>query len=387
MYLPMHVRCAYRVGVARRILLLITDLEIGGTPTVVRELAIRLREPDRVDVEVACLKRWGPVADQLRQAGVQVTAFGARSAHELPGTVRQLRRLVRERGIDTVFSFLIHANTVAALASRKLPGVRFLQSIQTVQPKPKWHWWLQRRVRRFADRVIVPSAAVAQAARERCGVPPDRIVVIPNAIDPAEYPRVEPFRDPGRVRAGYLGRLDPAKSPGVLIEAIAGADLDGAELHYFGDGAFRLALEQSAARAGVAGRVFFHGSVARPQDALRDMDVLWLPSRVEGFGLVLIEAMAGGVPVVACAAGGVTDVILHGENGLLVSDRANEARNFAASLRMLLDDVALREKLIAGGLRTVREKFTWDVVLPQYRILLAVTDEATPTADTVAHTR
>jgi glycogen synthase len=137
----------------------------------------------------------------------------------------------------------------------------------------------------------------------------------------------------------------------------------------------------------VAGRVFFHGSVARPQDALRDMDVLWLPSRVEGFGLVLIEAMAGGVPVVACAAGGVTDVIRHGENGLLVSDRANEARNFAASLRMLLDDVALREKLIAGGLRTVREKFTWDVVLPQYRILLAVTDEATPTADTVAHTR
>jgi glycosyltransferase involved in cell wall biosynthesis len=373
--------------VARRILLLITDLEIGGTPTVVRELAVRLREPANAEMEVACLKRWGPVADQLRDAGVHVTAFGARSAHELPGTVRQLRRLVREREIDTVFSFLVHANTVAALASRKLSGVRFLQSIQTVQPKPKWHWWLQRRVQRFADRVIVPSTAVAQVARERCGIAPGRIVVIPNAIDPAEYPRVEPFRDPAKVRAGYLGRLDPAKSPGALIGAIADANLDRAELHYYGDGPARLDLERSAARAGVAGRVFFHGTVARPPDALRHMDVLWLPSRVEGFGLVLIEAMASGVPVVACEAGGVTDVIRHGENGLLVSHPANDARDFAASLRTLRDDVALREKLIAGGLRTVREKFTWDVVLPQYRTLLAVTDEATPAADTVARTR
>jgi glycosyltransferase involved in cell wall biosynthesis len=231
---------------------------------------------------------------------------------------------------------------------------------------------MQRRVQRFADRIVVPSNAVARVARERCGVSPERVVVIPNAIDPAEYPRVEAFRDRTRVRAGYLGRLDPAKSPGVLIDAIASTEADGAELHYFGDGPVRSELERAAARAGVAGRVYFHGTVARPQDALRGMDVLWLPSRVEGFGLVLIEAMASGVPVVACAVGGVTDVVQHNVNGLLVGDSGFQIRSFATTLRTLHDDVALRQKLIENGLRTVCERFTWDVVLPQYRQMLGL---------------
>jgi len=147
--------------VPRRILLLITDLEIGGTPTVVRELATRLNDPPNVVVDVACLKRRGPVADQLQAAGVDVTSFDAAHAWQLPATVRRLRELVRQRNIETVFSFLIHANTIGALASREMPGVRFLQSIQTVQPRPRWHWWVQRHVHQRADKVVGPSTAVA----------------------------------------------------------------------------------------------------------------------------------------------------------------------------------------------------------------------------------
>src|SRR5437773_1188049 len=99
-------------SVPRRILLLITDLEIGGTPTVVRELAIRLRKPPDVEIEVACLSKWGPVADQLRDSGVEVTALDARGVRDLLRVVRKLVRLIRDRKFDTVFSFLIHANTV-----------------------------------------------------------------------------------------------------------------------------------------------------------------------------------------------------------------------------------------------------------------------------------
>src|SRR5947207_11286181 len=83
----------------RRILLLVTDLEIGGTPTVVRELAIRLNDPPRVKLEVACLGKWGPVADQLRQAGVEVTALGAAGVRDI-GVVWRFIKLVRERQID-----------------------------------------------------------------------------------------------------------------------------------------------------------------------------------------------------------------------------------------------------------------------------------------------
>src|SRR4051794_484999 len=78
--------------VSQRILLLLTDLEIGGTPTVVRELAIRLNDPPRVHVEVACLAKWGPVADQLREAGVEVTALGAAGVRDV-GVIRRFIRV------------------------------------------------------------------------------------------------------------------------------------------------------------------------------------------------------------------------------------------------------------------------------------------------------
>jgi glycosyltransferase involved in cell wall biosynthesis len=353
----------------RRILLFVTDLEIGGTPTVVRELAMRLREPGRVEVEVACLKGWGPVADQLKSAGIEVTPFSVRRPWQARSAARRLRELIRQRNTDTVLSFLVHANVVAAIASRNLPDVRFLQSMQTVQPRPRWHWWAQRWAHRRAERIVVPSTAIVQAARERSGIPESKFVVIPNAVDPAEFPRVDVFTRP-KIRAGYLGRLDPAKGYGTLIFDLEMSGLPNAELHYFGTGQDPAPVLRLAEKLGLGGRVHFHGAVVRPQEALSQMDVLWLPSVVEGFGLVLIEAMASGVPVVACAAGGVTDVVIHEQNGLL--DTATRGRVFAESLRRLRDDSNLRRNLIENGLRTVREKFSWDVVLPQYKALLGL---------------
>ena len=354
----------------RRILLLVTDLEIGGTPTVVRELATRLRAPPDVEVEVACLSKWGPVADQIRAAGVHVTPLDARRNLDLRRTVGRLRDLVRERTIDTVFSFLVHANVVAALASRRLRGVRFLQSIQTVQPRPRWHWLAQRWAHRHAERVVVPSGAIVDAAVAGSGIPRAKFVVIPNAIDPAAFPRVEVFAGP-TVRAGYLGRLDPMKAPYNLLAAVEFGRGEEAELHYFGDGPERARLEREVDRRGLRGRVFFHGTVSRPQDALARIDLLWQPSAVEGFGLVVIEAMASGVPVVSVWAGGVKDILVDRENSLCTDYHA-AYRDFSHSVALLRDDVALRSRLIEGGLRTVREKFTWEVVLPQYRDLLGL---------------
>ena len=358
----------------RRILLLITDLEIGGTPTVVRELATRLHDPaNGVHVEVACLSKWGPVADQIRGAGVGVTALNATRNWQFPLIAGRLRRLVRAHSIDTVFSFLVHANVVAAVAARRLPGVRFLQSIQTVQERPRWHWWLQGLVRAAAEKVVVPSSAVARAARERCGIAGERIVVLANAIDPAEFPRVSVFRQPP-VRVGFLGRLDPVKNVHLFLYTFWEMKRDGVEGHVFGDGPLHDHFRRLSVNLGVERRIVFHGAVPRPQEAMGQMDVLLFPSTGEGFGLVLIEAMASGIPVVAVAAGGVVDVVRHEHDGLLVPAELAPypTRGLVPVLERMLDDEALRARLIANGLRTVREKFTWDVVLPQYRALLGL---------------
>lgn len=351
----------------RRILLLITDLEIGGTPTVVRELATRLNDPPGVVVEVACLKRWGPVADQLRDAGISVTAFDATGVFSLPGTIKRLRRLVLGQEIDTVVSFLVHANAIAATALKRLPNVRLFQSIQTTQPKPKWHWRLQGRIHWRAERIVVPSHAIVCAAGDRSGIPADRFVVIPNAIDPDGFPRAAVFQS-NVTRLGFLGRIDPVKRVSVAIQAAELARDLPARLFIFGGGPGAAALVgQLDAHAGVAHYV---GPVAHPREALSKIDVLVLPSIGEGFGLVLIEAMAAGVPVIASAAGAIPEIIRHEHNGLLVDVSPGDAQGFADAIRRLRDDVALRDRLIANALADVRWHYTWDIVLPQYRTLL-----------------
>jgi glycosyltransferase involved in cell wall biosynthesis len=376
--------------VARRILLLITDLEIGGTPTVVRELAKRLRGPG-VEVEVACMKRWGPVAHQLRDAGVRVTAFDASSPWQLFRVARRLRELVRSNGIDTVLSFLVHANFVAAIASRKLPGVRFFQSIQTTQPEPRWHWRAQAWASRRAEKIIVPSKSVRRPAEVWARVKPEQIVVIPNALDTGDFePSPIPANDPRPYPIGFIGRLDPVKRVPALVRAVK--LLDGlVHLHIFGEGAERGCIEREIREAGCGINVTMHGAVARPQDALKQIGLLVLPSEAEGFGLVLIEAMAAGVPVVAAMAPGIIDVVQHDQNGLLAGSiidpadepfasleslRAESMRTLpgelADAIRRLVNDRDRRMRLAEQGMVTVAQKYDWKPVLAQYAATLGI---------------
>jgi len=361
--------------VQRRILLLITDLEIGGTPTVVRELAIRLRDVPGVHVEVAGLSKAGPLCDLLAAAGIQCTALGARGTWDL-SIVRKLLRLLRHERIDTVFSFLIHANALAAGVSIFYRTARYFQSIQTTQPRPAWHWRLQRLVQRAADKIAVPSASVAAVGRRRSGISGARIVIIPNAIELAEFrsgmgvpPMISDHRRDARATSsiGFIGRLDPIKRIPDLLESLALLP-SHIRLEIFGEGGERQQIEAEIARLHLADRVTLHGVIARPQEALSKIDLLVLPSDAEGFGLVLIEAMAANVPVVATNVDGIRDVVIDGQTGLLVPPRS--PRQLAGAISRLIDDDALRSQLVQNAAADVRRRFTWEVVLPQYLRLL-----------------
>ena len=353
----------------RKILLLITDLEIGGTPTVVREVATRLNDPPGgVEVEVACLSGWGPVAHQLRDAGVEVTAFNARGSVDFISAARRLVRLCRERNIDTVFSFLIHSNAVAAASSLVLRDVRFIQSIQTTQPNPRWHWWLQSVVDNRAEKIVVPSPSAAEAAREWSGVPPEKIRVIPNAVDVQQFEHLDPPVEELPLPVGFIGRLDPVKRIPDLVRAV-GLLRDRVRLHIFGEGSERPEIERLVRRLGLMDVITLHGSVPRPQDALQKIGLLVLPSKAEGFGLVLIEAMAAGVPVLATNVPGIRDVVRNNETGLLAQC---DPRSLAAGLERLVENPDLRRRLAAAGREDVRRRFTWAAVLPQYRELLGI---------------
>jgi len=331
---------------------------------VVRELALRLSGDEGAYVHVACLDRWGPVAEQLRARGIAVTALAACSRLDA-GVIFRLIRLIRREHIDTVFSFLIHANAAAALASLLTRQVRFLQSIQTTQPHPRWHWMLQRIVRHAAEEIVVPSPSVAQAARKWAGIPAERIVVIPNAVEVGEFSL--PRRDVPGKRVGFIGRLDPIKRIDDAVAAISRLGED-VTLDIYGEGRQRGQIESMVQRLGLGRRVTLHGTVPGSAEALSGIDVLVLPSDAEGFGLVLIEAMAAGVPVIGTNVPGIRDVIRDGGNGILTPPRNPKA--LADSIERVLSDAALRNTLVAGGTARVQSQFAWPIVYPQYRAML-----------------
>ena len=183
-----------------------------------------------------------------------------------------------------------------------------------------------------------------------CGVKPDRYP-----------PRARRESDAG-LRLLSVGRLAQVKGHGVLLEALAEMRARGssATAAIVGDGPKRADIEQLARRLGLAGAVTFTGPVG--QDEIdrhyEEADVLVVASFAEGIPVVLMEAMAHRLPVVATRVMGVAELVRDGENGLLV--RPGRADQLAAALERLAADPELRARLGEEGRRTVESEFDVD---------------------------
>ncbi|HKA13973.1 MAG TPA: glycosyltransferase [Myxococcota bacterium] len=232
--------------------------------------------------------------------------------------------------------------------------------------------WLYGNLLRRAAAI---SPAVARRLRDG-GVPPERIRVIWSAVDPAALA-------PSAPRAALRDRLGAApdtpcmlvaahlvhrKGVDVLLAAAAAlAQRSRYALWIAGDGPERAALEASAARLGIGERVHFLGHRADVPDLLEACDVFALPSRHEGLGVAALEAMARARPVVASAVGGLAEIVVPEETGLLVPP--GDAAALAGALERLLAEPAFAMRLGAAGAKRVSEHFRADQMVSAYELL------------------
>lgn len=177
-------------------------------------------------------------------------------------------------------------------------------------------------------------------------------------VDPQAFvPRPRPARAGETVRLLCVGRLTPAKGQLLLLQACARLRDEGLafELTLVGDGPDRARLEAERDALGLHDRVRLTGALnqAQVRDELARADVFVLPSLAEGIPVVLMEAMASGVPVLSCPVNGIPELIEDGCNGLLA--RPGDVAALALGLRRLIEDAALRERLasIFGALPAV----------------------------------
>ena len=208
-------------------------------------------------------------------------------------------------------------------------------------------------------------------------------MIVPNAVDVESFGSTgfqpvpvrasdtagHALKTPATVRVGFLGRLDPIKRIGDLIEAMTMLD-ERFELQVYGEGSDRSRIEVVVVRLDLSDRVKSARATANPQAAIASMDILVLPSKAEGFGLVLIEAMAARVPVVATDVPGIRDVVKHEQTGLLVPVASPD--ELARAIRRIAEDDALRKRLTEAAYEDVQRRFSWPAVLRQYRGVLGL---------------
>ena len=367
-------------------------------------------------VDVLCFGEQREERDNLRVRGIEAAAkFAAqdpRHAKLLDAFVRDLAMAGAVEAPDIVHCHTWYSHLAGCLA-RPLTGAKLVLTTHSLEPHRPWKVeqlgsayhataWIERTAYENADGVIAVSKAMKEDVQTLYGVAPERVRVIHNGIDPEEYrPIVQPERvralgvDPDVPVVLFVGRITRQKgilhlvrairhlTPGMQVVLCAGAP-DTEEI-----AAEMKALVAEADRDAAVDIVWIDRMLPR-----EDVIILYshaaafvCPSVYEPFGIINLEAMACETPVIAASVGGIPEIVVHEETGLLVPfdaegggsaepvDPEGYSRALATAINELMADPARREAMGRAGRARVLAQFSWESIarktLGFYQELLA----------------
>ena len=355
-----------------------------------------------MEVEVRCF------GDQRNHVGnLEVRGFGTglpemTCAKALQSPLGAVRRCVDFNGAG-ITADLVHCHTwythLGGIMAKLNYGIPLVITVHSLEPLRPWKreqlgggydfsLWVEKTALEMADAVIAVSEETRSDLRSLFNIPEERMTVIHNGIDLSEYTATknpETLRalgvDPTRPYVLFVGRITRQKgiihlvrairhmNPGFQIVLCAGAP-DTPEI----------ALEMQAAIAEARGIreeiVWIEKMVSRPEAIAlySGAEVFVCPSIYEPFGIINLEAMACGTPVVASAVGGIKEVVVDGETGFLVplkqmtespfeaTDPEAFANDLATKVNLLMADPVLASKMGAVGRKRAEELFSWDAI-------------------------
>jgi alpha-maltose-1-phosphate synthase len=369
----------------------------GGAGVHVEYLTEALAAQPGLDVDVYCFGgvRSSRLVRRSYEPWASLPPSGAGAA--LRAMATDLRMAADVEGADLVHSHTWYANFGGHLA-KLLYGIPHVMTTHSLEPRRPWKEaqlgggyavssYCERTAIESADAVIAVSAAMAEDVRT-CypSVDPHRVIVIHNGIDPGEY---RPDRradallrlgiDPDRPSVMWIGRVTAQKGIDHLLAACPHVERDAQLILCAGAPDTPEIGREMRGRAeelmrGRSGVYWIEEMLPRAEvvQLLSHATVFVCPSVYEPFGLINLEAMACGVPVVATAVGGIPEIVVDGETGYLVPVVEDEpapggglSQALAYSLNRVLGDPEKARRMGDAGRRRVLEHFTWDAVARQ----------------------
>ncbi len=359
-----------------KVLQLIANLSVGGAEMHLLYLVQGLLDSGEFDVEVAYLRESPdearPMVSDFRRLGVRLTDLEMTSLADGRAALK-LNALLGHVRPSLVHTHLAHAHLLGIPLSR-LKGLPVVSSVHNVErhfaspvKRP-----IYRLLLSSASRVIAISDAVHQALVGQVGIPEGRVRRVYYGFPVTGAPTNFPSDLNGHRKEGHgpliatVGRLAEQKGQRYLIEAIERVRQEfplATALIVGHDGGLRSALEDMILRARLEESVILTGFRNDVAGIVGGTDLFVLPSLWEGFGLVLLEAMAAGCPVVASNVASVKEIVVHDETGLLVPP-ADSAALSDAILHLLKDPEKAKRMGEAGRARVLKE-FTIERMVEQ----------------------
>ena len=329
----------------QRILVAIDSMEVGGSQRQIQHLLAGL-DKQRWAPELLFFRTDSFLVDSIRSDGIPVHCIPKRGRVDLR-FMRDYARLLRTRDYALIHAYSLTAELwtlPARLLSGRNPALVASERSAQRDDRPPWFWRLKRFVLKRSVAVIANSRAGALATARKTGTPESLFttvandVALPEPMDAATRTamRKEIGIPQDRLFGLFVGRLVPVKNLECLLHALALLDPSRRPwMALVGDGPLRGALTESADELSVAADIHFLGERRDAARLMQAADFLVLPSLFEGTSNALLEAMAGGCPVVASAVGGSAELIEDGRTGLLFP--SGDARAFSVAMARMHD--------------------------------------------------
>ena len=330
----MSVRSAntVRANLHPRIVFVITGLGIGGAEMQVLELAKRLHSRGW-PISVISMIAPKALARSFNEAGLEVEFLGMREGMPDPMGLLRLALILRRHRPAIVHSHMVHANLLARAVRILVRVPVVVCTAHSMIEGARWREWAYRLTDRFANLTTTISQAAVERYVRVGAVPQKRLRFLPNGVDVQRFQPDQTLRTAKRAELRLenhfawlaVGRLVPAKNYALMLRAFASARNPNARLIIAGDGLLRPQLESLARQLDISTQVHFLGARIDVMELMNAADAYVMSSDWEGMPMVLLEASATGLPIVATHVGGNAEVVQHALTGLLVPPQQEEA--------------------------------------------------------------
>ena len=360
-----------------KVLQITHDLAIGGLQQVVVNIC-RTINRDKFDISVLCLRTLGEFVPAIEKMGIEVQLLPQKENATDYLSFLKVARILKEKRPDVIHTHNTQPfidGTIAAM----LAGVKTVVHTDHARsfPDKRRYMFAEWLISHYAYKIVGVSEHTANNLISYEKISKDKLVVIPNGIDGAQFQ--SPFDPESKKRElgisntgpiiGLGVRLSEQKGITYLLQAMPAlvAEFPSIILLIAGSGPLEETLKSEAEQLGVNNNVHFLGPRLDLNEIIRLFDVYVLPSLWEGLPMVLLEAMAAGLPIVATDVGGGATAVHDGQNGLLVTARNPDL--LASSLIRLLRNESWRRDYGSFGRRIFDGQFSARIMTEKYERL------------------